>query len=630
MSKIFIAIKKHKIASVLAAIVLIGGGYYWYGSAKAGSASVRYLSSAAAKGTLTTAVTGSGQVTSANQVELKAKVSGNITKVAAVAGAQVKTGAVIAQIDVRDALKSVRDANANLQSALLALDKLKQAADANSVLAAQNAVASAQNSLDKLKLSQPIDYQAVQNNLQTAQNNLAKAYTDAFTATSNSFLNSPNIITALNDILYSEQISAGETALNKGQINTSALYNSTYDSDQSKIKSYQIVAENDYAAARRAYDANYANFKSSSVYSEAATVENLLNETLSSAKAMAQAIKSENNYLAVWSDSRSLRNSSIFSQVAAYKTNLSTYSGQANTAISSLLQALADIQSDKEAITAANDSLKTLKQNQPLDLAAAENSLKEKQSSLAKLLAGADALDVKSQELTVQQRRNSLADAQTALADYTIRTPFDGVVAAIDVKVGDAASGAAIATIITQQRIAEISLNEVDVAKIKIGQPVTLTFDALDGLDISGKVAEIDALGTVSQGVVTFNVKIIFDTQDSRVKSGMSVNATIITNVKTDVLTVPNSAVKTEASGASYVQVLGADGQPRDVAVEIGLANDTDTEILSGIDESDKVITQTITGGANAAAGQTGAAGGIRLPGIGGGGNGTFIRRVGN
>ncbi|MDD5433706.1 MAG: hypothetical protein PHE77_03610, partial [Candidatus Pacebacteria bacterium] len=61
--------------------------------------------------------------------------------------------------------------------------------------------------------------------------------------------------------------------------------------------------------------------------------------------------------------------------------------------------------------------------------------------------------------------------------------------------------------------MAEISLNEVDVAKVKIGQRAIITFDAIDELEITGKVEDVDTIGTVSQGVVSYNVKIIFDTQ---------------------------------------------------------------------------------------------------------------------
>ncbi|HAS95772.1 TPA: hypothetical protein DCS99_05135 [Candidatus Wolfebacteria bacterium] len=168
-------------------------------------------------------------------------------------------------------------------------------------------------------------------------------------------------------------------------------------------------------------------------------------------------------------------------------------------------------------------------------------------------------------------------------------------------------SGTSIATLITKQKIAEISLNEVDVAKVKVGQKTTLNFDAVEELSISGSVAEIDTVGTVSQGVVTYTVKIGFDTQDDRIKPGMSVSASIIIDMKQDVLTVPNSAIKTQGE-LSYVEIFevpleNATGTQEVIAsatpirrpVTIGIANDTTTEIVSGLKEGDQIITRTIT-----------------------------------
>jgi multidrug efflux pump subunit AcrA (membrane-fusion protein) len=143
-------------------------------------------------------------------------------------------------------------------------------------------------------------------------------------------------------------------------------------------------------------------------------------------------------------------------------------------------------------------------------------------------------------------------------------------------------------------------------------------------------VAEIDSVGTVSQGVVTYNVKMSFDTQDDRVKPGMSVSAAIITDIKQDILVVPNSAVKSQ-SGMSYVEMFDmplpapVDGligsiskiAPNKIPVEVGLANDSDTEITSGIKEGDEIVTRTIlpsasTKTATAAPSLFGSAGGNR------------------
>ena len=123
----------------------------------------------------------------------------------------------------------------------------------------------------------------------------------------------------------------------------------------------------------------------------------------------------------------------------------------------------------------------------------------------------------------------------------------------------------------------------------------------------------------MSQGVVTYNVVIGFDTEDGRIKPGMTATASIITDVKQNVLMIPNSAVKflstgqAGVSGANYVDVpdssLGSsqltantagvilDALPRQQSIEIGTANDSFTEIITGLQEGDIVITRTITTG---------------------------------
>jgi membrane fusion protein, macrolide-specific efflux system len=169
---------------------------------------------------------------------------------------------------------------------------------------------------------------------------------------------------------------------------------------------------------------------------------------------------------------------------------------------------------------------------------------------------------------------------------------------------------------------AQVQVNEVDVANVSIGQKATLKFEAVDGLQTSGKVEKIDSLGTISQGVVTYNVIIDFDSLDDRIKPEMSVSAFIITDVKQNVLIVPSSAVKNDGSG-DYVEVLSGD-TPENKSVEIGLSNSTDTEIVSGISAGDKVVTQTINSSTTSSTGTSStnrtSGSGLRIPGLGGGG----------
>lgn len=147
---------------------------------------------------------------------------------------------------------------------------------------------------------------------------------------------------------------------------------------------------------------------------------------------------------------------------------------------------------------------------------------------------------------------------------------------------------------------ASVSINEVDASKVQKDQKVSMTFDAIEGLTLTGKVEQISTAGANSSGVVTYPATISFDSLDGKVKPQMSVTATITTDVKQDVLMVPNTAVKTQ-NDTHYIQIM-QNGTPVQQDVKIGSANDTYTEITEGLKEGDTVVTQTIKAGATTTA----------------------------
>ncbi len=249
--------------------------------------------------------------------------------------------------------------------------------------------------------------------------------------------------------------------------------------------------------------------------------------------------------------------------------------------------------------------------------------------------APATPSDLASAEASLQNAKGSLESAQNNYNNNIITAPFEGLIGGLALNKGDqASSGTAIATLITPQKITVIPLNEVDASKVKVGQKVVLIFDAIPDLEITGKVTEIDPLGTVSQGVVNYNVKIAFDIQDDRIKPNMSVNASIIVDVAQDVLVVPNEALKNQGN-SSYVQVADATTgtsteslltssgvelptPPASKTVQTGLSNDTETEITGGLSEGDLIVIRT-TGGIAVAKTTTTAQSGLNL--LGGGNN---------
>ena len=140
----------------------------------------------------------------------------------------------------------------------------------------------------------------------------------------------------------------------------------------------------------------------------------------------------------------------------------------------------------------------------------------------------------------------------------------------------------------------------------------------------------MDTIGTVSQGVVTYNVQVTLDTQDPQIKPGMSVSANIITDVAQNVVGLPSSAVHTQGQ-TSYVLVVprnivastfadgsvALSGSPETVPVTTGITDGTNIEITSGLQAGEEVVLRTSAG--TAATASTQATGGAR-GGFGGGG----------
>lgn len=585
-------IKKHKIIFGLLIIVLIIGGYYGYRKYKANSVPPRFVLAAAENSTIITAVSGSGQVSAVNQVDVKAKVSGDLLSLNAQVGQEVKAGTVLARLDSRDAQKTVRDAQVSLDSAQLALDKLKRGPRTEELAGSQAQIDSAKKGLA------------------TAQQDLVDAQDKANLDLQNTY---DDALSAIADI--SNKV---DDLLNR-QLND-LFANSSSDNTKLSFLTSDFQAESDIHSQKPA-----AIIAAQKIKDLSAKAKQNPEATLTAVGDQLQIIQT---FLARLNDAV---NAGITSSNLSAAT-LSGYKNTVSSARTSVTTLINNIDTEKRAIA----SQKTTNQN---NLTAAQNKISDAQDAivsaqdaLALKTISPDPLDLKTQELSLTQKASALSEAKSQLADYTITAPFDGVIAATSVKVGDPLSSAAvIATLMTKQKTADISLNEVDAAKIKLGQKSTLTFDAVSGLSITGEVAQVDIIGTVSQGVVTYNVKIVFDTQDDRVKPGMSVSADIITDSRTDVLSVPNAAIKSGAGGY-YVQMpdenISGDASSsagvilknplKEQTVEIGLANDTNTEITAGLKAGDYVVIRTISGATTA----TSAASSnslLRVPGATGG-----------
>ena len=145
----------------------------------------------------------------------------------------------------------------------------------------------------------------------------------------------------------------------------------------------------------------------------------------------------------------------------------------------------------------------------------------------------------------------SLEQAQQNLEKAILRAPFEGVVTAVNIQAGGTAgSGSAIELADVRQLHVDVLVDETLIATVQPGQPVELTLDAAPGITLTGTVERIDPSGTVSQGVVNYNVRVNLDPVDAPVRLDMTANASILGERHENVLAVPATAVRTGGQGA--------------------------------------------------------------------------------
>ncbi len=450
----------HKVISSII-IIVIGYLFYHYVLNKTVSTTT-YQYATVKRGALVATVSGTGQVVSNSQVDLKPKVNANVTAVYVKAGDSVKQGQVLFRLDATDAYKSVRDAKISLESVKISLEKLTNP----TALSIMNI----KNSIQQQKDAEEAQNQKVDSAYKTLLNsNLQVVVEGSYTTET-----APTL--------------SGSYLLNKeGQIKIGV--------NQGGTTGY--------------------SFSLSGLTTGSGDVNTVVAQPISNTGLYIKwaAVPPQTNWVINIPNKQS----------TSYSSNYDAW---------------------QNAIT-----------NRDIANAASERTITSLNQQLADLTPSEDNVDVRSAKLTLEQRQNSLADAEQTLSYYTITAPFDGTMAAVSVDIGSSAvmassnSSAPLGTIVTAKKLAQVTLNETDIPKIHLGQKAKVTFDAIDGLVLDGQVVEINTLGTVTSGVVTYKVKVAFATDDVRILPNMSVSVDIISDSKDNVLYVLNQAVKKDADG---------------------------------------------------------------------------------
>lgn len=578
-------LKQKKVWFVL--IIVLLSAYLFFRSSGTEEGENQYITSTVEKGSISVTVSGNGQVISSEDIEIKARASGEISSLNMTKGATVEKNTLLAQIDDLDAQRNVRDAQIDLENTQLELDKLYEPPTALEIKRAESDIAQAENSLSQLDFNYNRDKQDLERQITKLETDLPHSYENAFNAITSVFIDLPYIMGDLEDLIYNKDYHTNETNL--------VYYLNRLDNDGDITEQKERVLE----AYQKAYQSYKDTLKiyQNTVRSDTEVLNDLTQQTYDAAYDCSQALKELNTFLTISYDhmtmgQKNMDLSTLLEHLDIVSKNMSTI----NPYLTNIFDNLESVRDLKDDIENTKTDLANLDTEYEINRKTSELSLEEKKQDLEELKAGPDDLDVKTVKIKLMQKENSLTDARADLADYSVYLPFDAIISDVSVKKGDlVSSSTTLGTAISLNKLAEITLNEIDIVNVHVGQKAILTFDALDDFSLTGEVAEVDAVGNVEQGVVSYGVTIRFDLDEDRIRPGMSVEVTLLSDSSQDTLIVPNTAVKTQ-NGQSYVEVLENDVPVRK-SVETGLTSDTMTEILSGLTEGETIITNTLSSG---------------------------------
>jgi HlyD family secretion protein len=222
----------------------------------------------------------------------------------------------------------------------------------------------------------------------------------------------------------------------------------------------------------------------------------------------------------------------------------------------------------------------------------AVQAYKTSNDQLAVITASSTPENIQAQQAQVSKAEANVAAIESQITDGVIIAPFDGIVASVNPKVGQAYSAAvpAIDLVSAGNYKIDLMIPENQIADIEVGDPATLTFNASSDLTATATVASIDLAPTVTNGISAYKTTLYLNGSDSRIRTGMTANATIMGQIAQNVLAVPSSAIISE-NGGNFVLADNAKGSFVQEKVEVGISGDGYTEIISGLSAGTLVAT---------------------------------------
>lgn len=604
------------------------------------------------RGNITVTLSGSGSVAAEQSLDLAFETSGQVENVLIVEGSEVERDDILALLETRELELSLADAEADVQSALAKLEQTKQGnATEQDIASAQASVNQAQVQLD-----QQIHGNATASDLASAQASLrsAQAQLNQQTVTNQANISSAESkLRAAEAKLADLEAGADPEELSSAQRTYDqalASYNSAKSTleetrdrlsrEKTKAKTTMDKASHDVQIVQSEYSIAYWRHEGvdeddiipSVTELPADTKQQLLTDygrltedeafvqaqlklqnaeaDLASAKtSYEQALNAERTGVfqaeqSLASAESQLRDAEIqLHDVQAGADDLDIIQAhedveQARIELNRLTGggANADLAQRQASVDQAAAQVRQLQEGgSESDIASSQASLDQAKAQLEKLTASATDTDVRIQQAAVQQAENNLERARINLDNAKLVAPFKGIITNVDIVPGSVVGESTVAfNLIDRDPLhVDVTLNENDISTVEVGQKVDLTISALPDWQTTGTVTYVSPVSEADTDVVTYRVRVSFPDSDSRVKVGMTADLEIVTESKSDILVVPNTALTTRGERHVVLMMDPQSERPRPIQVKTGMTDGTHTEILSGLEEGQQIVANT-------------------------------------
>ncbi|MBN2087373.1 efflux RND transporter periplasmic adaptor subunit [Candidatus Peregrinibacteria bacterium] len=584
---------KNKKLMIFLGIVAMSIATFIYYSQK--EAPITYDTIVAEKSELIQEVSVTGKVEPSQSVDLSFETSGRVSAIYVDVGDQVKKGQELLRLNSADVQAMLNQAYAGANSAKAQLQQYEAG------------VRSQEAKLAELKQgTRPEEIQIAETNVSNAEEALSDAEKNLESVKNKTAVDLSNAYSSALNSLPSAVTKAKSALIIISDIQYAHFVNSSLYSNQ--IESAKAIAVQSLLGAFNAgkWTSEFISRENGGTFGLVQqVVANPTNDKIAEA-----LIKTLNALEKVKTALDSVPSTSELT--ATEKLNLDTEKININTQITA-------VQGYNQTISATEVGNQNLISTAEAGVNTAKNALLTAQNNLSLKKAGYTQEQIKAQEAMVEQAKANLASQkamvnqayanvqqyQAQLEKTVLRAPMDGIVTKMEAKVGEIIFPSSSTYEIQIPLISligegnfemEANIAEIDIAKIKIGNTAKVTLDAYSEVEFTATVTFVDPAETYVEGIPTYRVKLQFDEQDERIKSGMTANIDILTAKKEDVISIPQRSVISK-DNMKLVRIAEENNDEgittiKEVEVLTGLkSSDGRVEIIKGIQEGDKIVT---------------------------------------